>query len=144
MDKKTRLKYARELRKIVDQKVKKQEDDFDGFTRCLCGLCAICSIALRNILNKNGDDAKVMLGYFRDEGMHCWVEVGDMVIDITATQFHNITKKVFTLRRGTKKYFSMYKNGEPIGLNFRKFKGWPPDQKPNKRKIDKLVKEVIC
>ena len=52
----------------------------------MMGSCAIAASALRRVLNRLGHEAVFVVGFY--DGMHhSWVELGDEVLDITATQF---------------------------------------------------------
>jgi hypothetical protein len=54
----------------------------------LGGMCAIASFVLVKALELNGYLWPVAkAGFFKKYGTHCWVEVGDKVVDITATQY---------------------------------------------------------
>lgn len=76
----------------INDKVKGDTDDLGCF-------CAISSAALKYALAKYGIESKFVIGLFYDfediwdhnvdddDINHCWLEVGDYYIDITATQF---------------------------------------------------------
>jgi hypothetical protein len=54
----------------------------------LRGACAIGSYILWKELCRRGLDAHFVFGgYFGGAPRHCWVTVGDMIVDITASQF---------------------------------------------------------
>lgn len=53
-------------------------------------MCAIAAFALAYALQQEEYEAQVVLGYFDSPDAyneHCWVRVGNTIIDITATQF---------------------------------------------------------
>ena len=55
----------------------------------LGGACAIASVALVRVLKREGIDATLVLGQYRNAlGNHCWVLVGSRIVDLTATQYH--------------------------------------------------------
>ena len=53
----------------------------------LCGACAIASYTLWKLLLQTGYKARFVCASHGGAGCHCWVELGDNVIDVTATQF---------------------------------------------------------
>jgi hypothetical protein len=61
----------------------------------LCGACAIASFALWRVLRSLGIKAKIVCVIVAAFGeSHCWVEVGGLAYDLTATQFDSNAAKV--------------------------------------------------
>lgn len=61
----------------------------------LCGACAIASVVLWRALKAAGfKDATLVRGWYFGSN-HCWVEVEDLVVDLTATQFGALRPVVF-------------------------------------------------
>lgn len=61
-----------------------------------CGACAIVSTTLQEIFRKLGITATLVLSIDDDDNEgHCWVEVDEYVIDISATQFGGNRVEVF-------------------------------------------------
>lgn len=75
----------------------------------LTGLCAIASNHLYLQFKKHNIKSKFVKGYYKNNS-HCWVEVDDKIIDITATQF-NVKQKIFITNKNNKKYIK-----ESVGL----------------------------
>jgi hypothetical protein len=64
------------------------------FSENLNGACAIASFALYEFLQKQSLKCKFILGKYIDN-THCWVELENQIIDLTATQFGS-EHKVYT------------------------------------------------
>lgn len=117
--------------------------DYSGRKDLAC-FCACASVFLAQKLNEHGIKAVAIRGSFdSDEGdNHCWVDVDNNIIDITATQF-GIRDKIFiTTYNNSSFYVSMGHIKSIYCLH-----GWPVEQKPNKKVIDKLnelYKENLC
>lgn len=76
------------------------------FGHDLSCMCAVASATLFLEYRKAGIQAKFVLGEF--DGMdHCWVETDDLIVDITATQFH-INDKVYVIPVGVKSDNDLY------------------------------------
>lgn len=59
------------------------------------GCCSFGSYLLSKVLQKNGYDAYFVEGEY-DDNFHCWVELDNVIIDITATQFGDLPKVYIT------------------------------------------------
>lgn len=65
--------------------------------RDLMGACAISSYVLWKVLKKSGIESNFIQGDFEFEwNAHCWVEIENIIVDITATQFGYDRKVVFS------------------------------------------------
>jgi hypothetical protein len=75
---------AKELAIDIYQEEHGAADPFD-----LCGMCAIASYALEQVLFDHGYESEFILAILDDPRpcSHCWVEIDGWIIDITATQF---------------------------------------------------------
>jgi hypothetical protein len=80
---------ATEVRRWIEQNLPSDCDDN------LCGACSFGSYLLTKVLQKNGYDAYFVEGDYKNS-CHCWVELDDVIIDITATQFGNYPKIYIT------------------------------------------------
>lgn len=67
----------------------------------LLGACGIASYTLSKVLRRAGVKCDLVMGRFwsssiRDRGDHCWVYVEslDLIVDITATQFPDMSSEV--------------------------------------------------
>lgn len=82
----TPMSRLREIANQVRRKCEIYADQTGNWGEDLCGMCAIASAALKEALSRAGFDSKIIHGYNGCLG-HCWVEIGDTIYDITATQF---------------------------------------------------------
>ena len=115
-------------------------------------MCAIASFALQKYLtgkgftsttyvgdyfqyNKQGKSNMhgLPLGYWYGGEIHCWVECGQLIVDITATQFDVEDKIVITEDRS--RYYSLRKLKTIHGL-----KSWTCDQKPYAKIVRAILK----
>ena len=53
----------------------------------LAGKCGIASLYLMRLARRNGIKVVFCHGFFENRWSHCWVQYGNIVYDITATQF---------------------------------------------------------
>lgn len=58
-----------------------------GTERSLAGLCAIASVRIHKSLKQKGVKSKIVVADFYNGGSHCFVQVGEEILDVTATQF---------------------------------------------------------
>ena len=72
--------------KLVRDKVTRWTKDNRDVDDNLCGACAIASYTLWRVLNTLGYSPTFACIYTPDCS-HCWIEIGDKMLDITATQF---------------------------------------------------------
>ncbi len=88
-----------------------------GDAEYLSCFCAIASHALLTAYKLHGIEAKMVIGDFKYDN-HCWVEIGNMIVDITVSQFHGYgEEKVFITNTKNRSYepekvFSTYKDLE--------------------------------
>ncbi len=88
---KLQAKLARKAaEKFVNRSIHFKYNEYRRTT--LCGMCAIASVALAKSLQVNYNiEANIVIGCQNDNYIgrsHCWVEVNDYIIDVTATQFN--------------------------------------------------------
>ena len=103
-------------------------------------MCAIASFALQKYLTSKGFTSMVYVGdyyqgkhgksknglpfgYWSGEEIHCWVECGQFIVDITATQF-GVKNKVVIIKDRSR-YYTLRKLKTIHGL-----RGWVDNQKP--------------
>lgn len=104
----------------------------------LKGMCALASSALLLALEHKGIFGTLAGGRFchnkktRGEA-HYWVEVGNYIVDITATQF-GVKEKVVITSSPDPRYFLMDDDVE-----VRHFDGWWADQRPTAKKIERIL-----
>ncbi len=117
----TLKKIAKIVRIIVEKNAAN-----DGSISCwsdLSGACGYASYGLHKVL----PESELVMGIYKGE-THAWVELGDKIIDITATQF-DIRDKVYIVKKGGKRsenYKSIHRGEEAI-INISKWKypdGW--------------------
>ena len=105
-----------QVRKAMEKASLSINDIVRGDRETLECYCAIASETLKKVLKNNGIKSKMVVGYFSlkekmnndTESNHCWVEAGEWMIDITATQFHGISQKVIILSvKKAKGYYKM-------------------------------------
>ena len=53
----------------------------------LAGLCGLASFRLMKLANNNGMYPALCGGYYKNYG-HCWIEINDKIIDITAGELN--------------------------------------------------------
>jgi hypothetical protein len=111
--------------------------------------CAITSIFVAEVLNRLGYDCKIIQGvyiyhpivkfkakYSIDDINHCWVEVGDIIVDLTASQFGE--SAILLMDKHWK--FSPVRITQFKNFNCRHFNDWPKKQKPCKVVLKTLLK----
>jgi len=129
------LHIAKQVRKwceaFVDTDGNQKKYNFDY---SLCGMCAAASFALHDALKKHGIKSKVINGTFDGDFEHCWIEIEDKIIDITATQFD-----VAALVHIVNKNNEMYKKYKAYN-SYKSFpKGWG-DQQPSRQLTQKIFR----
>lgn len=112
----------------------------------LAGMCAIASFTLARALKDEGVSAQIMQGEACGGFGHCWVEVNDEVVDVTATQFAQYNKQLdkelvrFNVAdKGKFQYNSMWE----LGINeAHKLDYWDKPQQPCPGLTRTLLKKV--
>lgn len=104
--------------------------------------CAIASYSLNKTFKKFKLDSHFITGFYYDltdnsKSCHCWVELNDSIIDITATQF-NIKNRVHVVSAKTEDYIEDLRNRQATRyIN----ENWIPNQtvKHNLNEIKEIV-----
>ena len=142
MDKTTIYQIASRCREVSEKFVgsidAQRFDFFDtGNDRDLACFCACASWFLAQKLKDKGISALVIMGSIdKEDDNHCWVEVENHIVDITATQFRFARKKPVIIA-SYKEYEKHYERGRVVeSVNISR--GWPIAQKPNEKVINKL------
>lgn len=106
-----------------------------GFREDLHGACGICSMALKESIEKIIPEAKpiVVHGLFRKINWHCWVEINGSIIDVTATQF-GVKEKVLITESQDERY-----NPNVLVHNFEHFHDWQQPYKPTPHKVKRIT-----
>jgi len=121
--------------------------DFHGNDDLEC-MCAVASYTLCTELEKHGISCQMVCGEFCEpdycnfdenslQANHCWVECGDLVVDVTATQFGSYRRVVITrteLGMG-KNFHSMYYGDDAM----YETSTWECSQRPN----DSLAAKIM-
>lgn len=115
----------------VATRVRKQFEEI-GKRECflpeLNGLCARASLVLRDELLKVGTPARLIIGSF-DDAQHCWVQVHDLVIDVTATQFSRAIPPVYIVDyEADRRYQSWAEDDDAVEIIGE---SWPARQQPH-------------
>lgn len=123
---------AVEIRKWVEKNLPEHCDSN------LEGCCSFGSYLLSKVLQKNGFEAYFVEGEYDDE-YHCWVELNDVIIDITATQFGDFPQ-VYVTDSDDKYYINTYGNNAIRTVK----KQWYQGGWINRfhKKLPKVLKEI--
>jgi hypothetical protein len=81
-------------------------DDSIGIFLCsktLGGMCARASAKLYRVLSRRGIQCTISVVEMMGGTAHAFVEVGDYIVDVTATQFDEALDKVIVLERTSEK-----------------------------------------
>lgn len=139
------IKISQVVRNICEQfAFSKNAKDFDFYKRKdLSCMCAIASMALAKVLRKFKIKANVVDGSFiYDQSNHtfghCWVECGNHIIDITATQFKIYQDIFITHKRNNLNYIKGIIKNKIIY-----FSDWPNTQQPNDNIVRRLVNNSL-
>lgn len=109
------------------------------------GACSYAAKALSDLLKAQGVPARFAVGTFRYRGSfvemgHCWVELGNTIIDTTATQF-GIRRAVYVVKAAKERRY------QTQGVDFSSLKRiWEPDAHPDApriHQIKKLAKKIL-
>lgn len=95
----------------------------------LKGFCGIASWCIKEEFYEL--NPQIIWGYFNRWEPHCWIEIDDILIDITATQFNGIKEKILV---GPRNEFSYYSNREVMmSLADFKYFHFPPTPENTKK-----------
>ena len=101
-------------------------------------MCAVASFVLAEALRKNGFECNVIHGNFSRYGCynseHCWVEVKNKIIDITATQFKSSIPKVYIVSNKNRQFID-----KEIKNDYQSFYKWS-SQMPSPKITEKILK----
>jgi hypothetical protein len=99
----SKLEPVKTIAEQVRDRMETWCEDKHFVTPNMCGACAICSYVLVKVLNRCGYQAELVLGKYDIEN-HCWVELENSIIDITATQFGIKLPKVHIAKARNRMY----------------------------------------
>lgn len=81
-------KLVFEFRKAIEKAKEKGKFFDEPFRRFPNGCCGDACDLLAQYLLENGINSKYVCGtYYEDQQSHAWLEIGDIIADITADQF---------------------------------------------------------
>ena len=121
--------------------------------RDLACSCAITSRALTIILNRMGYKARLVCGHLVDCDLnklnkddltgndinHSWVEIGDYIIDLTASQFNTKKNKLFSEIIYTKDKSRHIKMEQSSHRSLKMFSEWGFQQIPRKKFVNRII-----
>ena len=140
------INISEQVRKACEKfAMSKEAIEYDFYNdEELGSMCAVASTALRDVLKRRRFNPVLMQGEFGDGMEHCWVQVKDKIIDVTATQFNTKDHKypaVYITNVNNKKYSEGKKIKKPITY-FQKIVQWPESQCPNREILKKIVSQI--
>jgi hypothetical protein len=101
-------------------------------------MCAVASFVLAEALRENGLECNVVHGNFYLNGCyrseHCWVEVKNKIVDITATQFKSSIPKVYIISNKNPQFVD-----KEIKNDYLSFHNWA-GQMPSPKVTEKILK----
>lgn len=132
-------------RKDICKSIRKRARVICELGYSLATWCGICSTAIAKVFRKYKYPAKIVDGSFLDND-HCWVESAGTIYDITATQFSGFSRKPLLIMKmeKAKHLFIAKKRYNPNSKKQMRslFRGWPEDQKPDKKLIKELTEGI--
>lgn len=104
----------------IANQIRKRLDDIDSDLHLNLAyyepmLQGYCGIASRMLYDLTDNKTRLIMGKFDRESIHCWNTYNNLIIDITATQFH-INKKVYITNINDEDYVPVYANATAIQL----------------------------
>lgn len=92
----------------------------------LCGFCAVCSLKLYLRLQELNIESHLVTSR-----RHCWLEIGDYIVDVTAKQYNKKFPAVLIKRKYDQNIENYWDNGQ-YGLeeHIEEMKKWPEWEQP--------------
>lgn len=118
---------------IACKKARKDPAIADIFSHNLSGACATASFGFWEKAKISGYNPKFIFGYFderakqRKEDEHCWVQIGELIIDPTYSQFDSRFQTAYISNIEDKRYYPQLFEDEALDLVL----SWPEGQSPN-------------
>lgn len=109
----------------------------------LRGACASGSRALVRLLRRFGVDAEFVMGTKYLEHRHCWVLIGDSILDVTATQFGTTFPRVYWTNFDDPTYVEMARGRLAFQRMTHEFPQDAVDDKRLARRIDRQVGRIL-
>ncbi|HUU87864.1 MAG TPA: hypothetical protein VMX17_08935 [Candidatus Glassbacteria bacterium] len=123
----TLISFGAQIRTNLETLSLLKKSRIDG----MAGYCGLGSALLHKTATVHNIKTDFVLGTFKTPNRkkkksgHCWVEFGDHIIDITASQF-GINSRIYVSNIGDDRYTYVAKNDTAI---FAIETCWPPEQK---------------
>jgi hypothetical protein len=130
-------KTVRQQCEITAENLKLEDYDFYGYSKHLDCMCAIASTALVEALRQHGIRSSVVTGTYNDNS-HCWVEAGNLRIDLTATQFKEQLPQVYITRTNDYASSRWYKKTRRYSR-----RDWPCAQMPTKQLVQTILRSNV-
>lgn len=114
------------------KKARKDPIIADIFSSNLSGACAAASFGFWEKAKVSGFDPKFIFGFFdkrgrqRKEDEHCWVQIGELIIDPTYSQFDSGFQTAYISDVSDKRYYPHLVENEALDLVL----DWPEGQSP--------------
>ena len=145
MDRNEMLKIAKKTRSNLEKFVSSIEKHFDELEaddhdpETLQGFSVVAAVTLAKAFSQEGVDCSVILGKY-DDSVHCWVETGGEIWDLTLTQFSRKADSVSVVDKESKEG-KEYRRGQKLDLRKLKnqFKDYPTEFQPHNHIILNLV-----
>jgi hypothetical protein len=142
----TLISFGAQIRTNLETLSLLKKSRIDG----MAGYCGLGAVLLYRVAAIHNIKTDFVLGTFktptrkRKTSGHCWVEFGDHIIDVTASQF-GMKPRVYVSDIGDDRYYFIAKNDNAIVAIEN---NWPDDQKPSMYANDvvliaKTIEEVV-
>lgn len=118
---------------IACKKARKDPTIADIFSSNLSGACATASFGFWEKAKISGFDPKFVFGFFdkkaqqKTKNEHCWVQIGELIIDPTYSQFDSRFQTAYITDMSDKRYYPQLVENKALDLVL----SWPEGQSPN-------------
>lgn len=143
MSKTVLYKESQKIRCILNKYVSLYQKDY---TESLKGACAVASVRLvKNLRQKyKMKKLQICVGVYKDDPFitHTWVESKDYLIDITYTQFNELSPEVVLISKKSNDYYRYRNKFEDIKNknSYNAFKYWGGQENP--KYWNKIIKAL--
>lgn len=140
-----RREVARVARVVRDEleRMSRDEPSLYWEESSLRGACASGSRALVRLFRRFGVDAEFIMGTKYLEHRHCWVLIGDSILDVTATQFGTSFPRVYWTNFDDPTYVEMARGRMAFQRMMHEFPRDAVDDKRLARRIDRQVGRIL-
>jgi hypothetical protein len=134
---------AKILRSLLETVAEFNANEAFVYELNLGGLASVASIVLAKLFQTQGfSNVQAVKGEYCGQP-HCWVNCGDTIWDLTATQFNQFIPKIYTcslMHRESERYKQLTKISLNQSPNYLKL--WIGEASPNQDLIDSLFIET--